>query len=193
MTTIISAVLRHDNHQAPYAESRPLELTTLELAPPLPGELLIRIDAAGVCHSDLSVINGDRPRPLPMALGHEATGLIEAMGDPADTKFAIGDRVVLVFLPACGECARCAGGEGYLCEAGAAANAFIAQRFDAAGLGVNLIALLRQFGYLILPPVVPIVLWILLNRPFLEGLVGWDFPTSEPAEATANNHTVDPS
>lgn len=122
MTTIISAVLRHDNHQAPYAESRPLELTTLELAPPLPGELLIRIDAAGVCHSDLSVINGDRPRPLPMALGHEATGLIEAMGDPADTKFAIGDRVVLVFLPACGECARCAGGEGYLCEAGAAAN-----------------------------------------------------------------------
>lgn len=78
-------------------------------------------------------------------------------------------------------------------QAGAAANAFIAQRFDAAGLGVNLIALLRQFGYLILPPVVPIVLWILLNRPFLEGLVGWDFPTSEPSEATANNHTVDPS
>lgn len=122
MTAIISAVLRREGNRAPFADSRPLELAALQLAPPLPGELLIRIDAAGLCHSDLSVVNGDRPRPLPMALGHEATGIVEAMGDPEDAKFAIGDRVVLVFLPACGECARCAGGEGYLCEAGAAAN-----------------------------------------------------------------------
>ncbi len=122
MTAIISAVLRQEGNQAPFAASRPLELVALELSPPLPGELLIRIDAAGVCHSDLSVVNGDRPRPLPMALGHEATGIIEALGDPADSAFAIGDRVVLVFLPACGECERCAAGEGYLCEAGAAAN-----------------------------------------------------------------------
>lgn len=122
MTAIVSAVLRREGNTAPFAESRPLELLALELAPPLPGELRVRIDAAGICHSDLSVVNGDRPRPLPMALGHEATGIVEALGDPAETAFAVGDRVVLVFLPACGECARCAAGEGYLCEPAAAAN-----------------------------------------------------------------------
>ena len=120
--TIVSAVLRESGCTAPYAASRPLELQELELAPPRPGELLVRIDAAGLCHSDLSVVNGDRPRPLPMALGHEATGIVETLGDPDDTAFAVGDRVVLVFLPACGECARCAAGEGYLCEPAAAAN-----------------------------------------------------------------------
>lgn len=122
MTRIIAAVLRSEGHTAPFAESRPLELLPLDLAPPLPGELLIRIDAAGLCHSDLSVVNGDRPRPLPMALGHEATGIVEALGDPADVAVNVGDRVVLVFLPACGECVRCAAGEGYLCEPAAAAN-----------------------------------------------------------------------
>ena len=65
-------------------------------------------------------------------------------------------------------------------QAGQAANAFIAQRFDAAGINVEVLALVRQFGYLILPPVVPIVLWILLNRPFLESLVGWDEDAEEP-------------
>lgn len=122
MTKIISAVLRREGHGAPFADSRPLDLVPLDLAPPRPGELLVRIDAAGICHSDLSVVNGDRPRPLPMALGHEATGLIEALGDPEDPSFAVGDRVVLAFLPACGECARCAAGEGYLCEPATAAN-----------------------------------------------------------------------
>jgi alcohol dehydrogenase len=82
----------------------------------------VRIDAAGLCHSDLSVVNGDRPRPLPMVLGHEATGIVEALGNADDTRFAVGDRVVLVFLPSCGECARCAAGETYLCANGAAAN-----------------------------------------------------------------------
>ncbi len=63
-------------------------------------------------------------------------------------------------------------------QAGAAAQAYIAQQYDAIGISVELIALLRQFGYLILPPVVPIVLWILLNRRFLEGLVGWENATA---------------
>ncbi len=122
MTRITAAVLRHEGSATPYATSKPLEIAQLELAPPRPGELLVRIDAAGICHSDLSVVNGDRPRPLPMALGHEASGIIEALGDPHDSGFAIGDRVVLVFLPACGECRRCAAGEGYLCETAATAN-----------------------------------------------------------------------
>lgn len=122
MPTITSAVLIREGSTAPFAESRPLQVMSLELAPPRPGELLVRIDAAGVCHSDLSVVTGDRPRPLPMALGHEATGIVEALGDPEDAGFDIGDRVVLVFLPACGECARCAAGEGWLCEPASAAN-----------------------------------------------------------------------
>ena len=82
----------------------------------------MRIEAAGLCHSDLSVINGDRPRPMPMALGHEAVATVVALGDADDRLFAVGDRVVLAFLPACGECVRCVSGEGYMCPNGAAAN-----------------------------------------------------------------------
>lgn len=78
--------------------------------------------------------------------------------------------------------------EGYgvlAAQAGQAANAYVTQRFDAIGLNINLIALLRQFGYLILPPVVPVVMWILLNRRFLEGLVGWEDETN-PADDSPN-------
>lgn len=120
---ITAAVLdRSGDQPRPYRHQEPLRLALLALDDPRPGELLIRIDAAGLCHSDLSVVNGDRPRPMPMALGHEATGIVEALGMPDDTQFATGDRVVLVFLPACGACVRCQSGEGYLCAAGAAAN-----------------------------------------------------------------------
>lgn len=120
---ITSAVLRQTGgHARPYADHGPLELATLTLDPPRAGELLIRIDAAGLCHSDLSVVNGDRPRPMPMALGHEATGIVEATGTPDDSGFKVGDRVILAFLPACGECARCQAGETFMCSQGAAAN-----------------------------------------------------------------------
>jgi alcohol dehydrogenase len=121
--TITAAVLDAcGTHARPYAESLPLRLAQVELADPQPGELLVRIDAAGLCHSDLSVINGDRMRPMPMVIGHEATGIVEALGSADDTAFAVGDRVVLAFLPVCGECLRCHSGEGYLCARGAAAN-----------------------------------------------------------------------
>ena len=106
--------------RTPTAE--PLRLAELDLAAPGPGELLLRIDAAGLCHSDLSVVNGDRVRPTPMALGHEATGDRRGVGVGADSVFALGDRVVLSFLPACGGCARLRPGEGYLCAPAAAAN-----------------------------------------------------------------------
>ena len=120
---IIAAVLAQSgDHPRPYAQSTPLEVKPLELAEPRPGEVLLRIDAAGICHSDLSVINGDRARPMPMALGHEAAGTVLALGDPGEPGLAVGDRVVLVFLPSCGQCVRCLSGEGYLCEVAAAAN-----------------------------------------------------------------------
>lgn len=105
----------------PYADSLPLSLETVRLDPPGPGEVQVAIKAAGLCHSDLSVINGDRPRPLPMALGHEAAGVIEALGEGV-TDLMLGDHVVLAFMPACGECGPCGAGRPALCEPGAAAN-----------------------------------------------------------------------
>jgi alcohol dehydrogenase len=121
-----AAVLSQMGAAHPYADSRPLSVETVTLAPPGPGEVLVAIKAAGLCHSDLSVINGDRPRPLPMALGHEAAGVVEALGPSLElggvTDLRIGDHVVMVFMPSCGHCDPCAGGRPALCEPGAAAN-----------------------------------------------------------------------
>src|SRR2546429_1864312 len=121
-----AAVLHQIGQPAPYAQSRPLRIETLDLDPPGPGELLVKLRAAGLCHSDLSVINGDRPRPVPMALGHEAAGVVEeigplegGVGGPA---LKPGDHVVLVFVPSCGHCEPCAEGRPALCEPGAVAN-----------------------------------------------------------------------
>lgn len=116
-----AAVLRSMGASRPYADSRPLTIETVTLDPPGPGEVQVRIRAAGLCHSDLSVINGDRPRPLPMALGHEAAGEVEVLGEGVDD-LAVGDHVVMVFMPSCGHCAPCAEGRPALCEPGAAAN-----------------------------------------------------------------------
>lgn len=122
MSQSITAAVLHQSGQIarPYAGSLPLTIKTLTLDPPRPGELLVRISAAGLCHSDLSVVNGDRARPTPIVLGHEATGIVEALGDPNDIGFAVGDRVVLNFLPQCGSCARCRAGESWMCSVGAA-------------------------------------------------------------------------
>jgi alcohol dehydrogenase len=118
---IRAAVLNQAGLPAPYAQSRPLAIETLDLGEPGKGEVLVRIAAAGLCHSDLSVINGDRPRPVPMALGHEASGIVERVGeDVAD--LAPGDHVVMVFVPSCGHCNPCAEGRPALCEPGAASN-----------------------------------------------------------------------
>ncbi len=116
-----AAVLGAMGASAPYAISKPLVIEELELDPPGPGEVLVRIKAAGLCHSDLSVINGDRPRPTPMALGHEAAGIVEEVGQGV-RDLARGDHVVCVFVPSCGHCAPCAEGRPALCEPGAVAN-----------------------------------------------------------------------
>src|SRR6476469_9697282 len=118
---IRAAVLNAIGAKAPYVDSKQLTIEDVELAPPGHGEVLVRIGAAGLCHSDLSVINGDRPRPMPMALGHEAAGVIEQLGDGV-TDLNRGDHVVLVFVPSCGHCGPCAEGRPALCEPGAVAN-----------------------------------------------------------------------
>lgn len=118
---INAAVLRKMDARRPYAVSRPLSIETLDLSPPGPGEVLVRIAAAGLCHSDLSVINGNRPRPMPMALGHEASGVVAALGDGV-ADLQLGDHVVIVFMPSCGHCIPCAEGRPALCEPGATSN-----------------------------------------------------------------------
>src|SRR5690349_1145572 len=112
---IRAAVLEAMGAPRPYAQSKPLSIAQVELNAPGPGEILVKMGAAGLCHSDLSVINGDRPRPTPMALGHEAAGIVEQIGAGVDD-LKKGDHVVLVFVPSCGHCAPCAEGRPALCE-----------------------------------------------------------------------------
>ena len=119
---IQAAVLRQSGLPAPYAQSRPLEIAELDLGPPGRGEVLVKIAAAGLCHSDLSVIDGTRPRPTPMALGHEAAAIVEETGEGV-SDLKVGDHVVLVFVPSCGRCGPCVSGRPALCEPGAKANA----------------------------------------------------------------------
>nr|WP_022977735.1 zinc-dependent alcohol dehydrogenase family protein [Nevskia ramosa] len=116
-----AAVLREMGLPAPYAQSKPLSIETISLAPPGPGELLVRMTAAGLCHSDLSVIDGSRPRIMPMALGHEAAATVVECGAGV-AAYAPGDNVVFSFVPACGHCQPCATGRAALCEPGAKAN-----------------------------------------------------------------------
>jgi alcohol dehydrogenase len=119
---IEGAVLRHAPATSPYRDTRPLEVTPVDLSDPEFGELLVRIEAAGLCHSDLSVIDGNRPRPVPMLLGHEAAGVVEAVGEGV-RDVEVGDHVVLVYVPSCGACKFCVSGKPALCGTAAAANA----------------------------------------------------------------------
>jgi alcohol dehydrogenase len=118
---INAAILNKMGLAAPYERSKPLAIEEVELDPPQDGEVLVKIGAAGLCHSDLSVIDGNRPRPTPMVLGHEAAGIVEKVG-PGVEDLTAGDHVVMVFVPSCGHCLPCAEGRPALCEPGAAAN-----------------------------------------------------------------------
>ncbi len=116
-----AAVLHEMMLPRPYAQSKPLAVETLDLDPPGPGEVMLRIRAAGLCHSDLSTINGDRPRQMPMVLGHEAAGEVVEIGlGGSDLK--VGDHVIAVFVPSCGRCMPCMEGRPALCEPGAKSN-----------------------------------------------------------------------
>lgn len=118
---IIGAVLERSGDPQPYGRSRPVSLATVDLEGPGEHELLVRVDAAGVCHSDLSVVNGDRPRDLPMLLGHEAAGIVLEVGAGV-VDIVPGDLVVATFLPRCGVCRACSTDGRVPCEAGSAAN-----------------------------------------------------------------------
>jgi S-(hydroxymethyl)glutathione dehydrogenase/alcohol dehydrogenase len=97
-----------------HGPGEPLAVCELELAPPGPDEVLVRILATGICRSDLSYIDGKWPTPLPIVLGHEGAGMIEAVGDGVPGE-RVGEPVVLTFSPACGRCRLCLAGRSNLC------------------------------------------------------------------------------
>jgi NDMA-dependent alcohol dehydrogenase len=96
----------------------PFEVVELELDPPSRDEVLIRYEAAGLCHSDLHLTSGDMVPRFPLVGGHEGAGVVEKVG-PGVTKVAAGDHVVCSFMPACGHCRYCSTGRQGLCDLGA--------------------------------------------------------------------------
>lgn len=96
----------------------PPQLEEVELAAPRAGELLIRIEAAGVCHSDYHYMTGDLTAPLPLVLGHEGAGIVEELGPGTSGRVRVGDRVALLWRPRCGRCDACIAGNPVLCELG---------------------------------------------------------------------------
>jgi Zn-dependent alcohol dehydrogenase len=118
---IKAAVLYSMGKERPYHESKPLVIEEVELQNPRSGEILVKMHAAGLCHSDLSVIDGNRPRQVPMVLGHEAAGEVVELG-PGVTDVSVGDHVVFSFVPICGHCRHCMTARPALCENGVEAN-----------------------------------------------------------------------
>lgn len=118
---IRAAIIRGAGATRPYAASRPIAIEEIDLAPPGPGEALVTIRAAGVCHSDLSLLTGDVVLPMPIAIGHEAAGVVAALGAGVDD-LAIGDHVVTLFAAPCSKCVSCLEGRPTKCAAASRAN-----------------------------------------------------------------------
>ena len=115
-----AAVLFDMGLPRPFSKSKPIKVIDIDLDPPGFDEVLVKVSAAGLCHSDLSVVNGNRPRAMPMVLGHEGSGVVAAIGEGVEN-FKIGDHVVFVFVPSCGKCIPCKEGRPALCDPGLAA------------------------------------------------------------------------
>ena len=122
----------------------------IDLDAPKTGEVLIRLAASGLCHSDEHVVTGDAPMPLPLIGGHEGAGVVEDVG-PGVVGLQPGDHVVCGFVPACGRCGPCSTGHQNLCDMGAGI-AYGRQvdgtsRHHAAGEDLNLMCLLGTFAH----------------------------------------------
>ncbi|MGH2458148.1 MAG: Zn-dependent alcohol dehydrogenase [Chloroflexota bacterium] len=102
-----------------YEAGQPIQIEDLTIENPHAGEVMVRVAAGGVCHSDLHVMNGDLTAPLPIVLGHEGAGIVEKVGDGV-TDFQPGDHVVLLWRASCGQCRDCLSGRPALCGMGTA-------------------------------------------------------------------------
>lgn len=112
----MKAAVVYKNAPHPFTETKPVRIEEVELGGPGPGEVLVQVMAAGLCHSDLSAIEGVRPRKMPYVPGHEAAGIVREVGEGV-TRVKPGDHAVLYFVANCGECVPCDRGEPYLCNA----------------------------------------------------------------------------
>lgn len=110
-----SAILRTIGATEPYSISKPISIEEVTIDLPQDVELLVKVVGAGLCHSDLSIINGSRPRNLPMALGHEGSGEVVEVGN-AISDVKVGDHVVFQFSASCGRCSNCLSGRPQICE-----------------------------------------------------------------------------
>ena len=119
---IRAAVLRESGLPRPYCESKPLQIEEVELDGPKRGEVLVQIKAVGLCHSDLVAINGERGKPMPIVIGHEAAGIVVELGGGVQG-FDKGDHVVPTYVASCGHCEMCAVGRPALCEPATMTNA----------------------------------------------------------------------
>lgn len=102
-----------------YEAGQPLAIEDVEVLPPQVGEVTVRMQAAGICHSDLHVMKGDLPMPSPIILGHEGAGIVEAIG-PGVTTVQPGDHVIPIWRASCGRCEYCLNGKPALCDMGTA-------------------------------------------------------------------------
>ena len=117
-----AAILRTTSAQRPFSVSKPLSIEEVELDPPKRGEVLIKVKAVGLCHSDLVAITVERAKPMPIVIGHEAAGIVEEIGQDVQG-FAVGDHVVPSYVASCGRCEMCSVGRPALCEPATIANA----------------------------------------------------------------------
>ncbi|MEU8523905.1 Zn-dependent alcohol dehydrogenase [Streptomyces sp. NBC_01216] len=128
------------------AVGSPLEITGIELPEPGPGRVRVRLAAAGVCHSDLSLSDGTMRVPVPAVLGHEGAGTVVSVGEGVE-HVAVGDGVVLNWAPSCGACHHCSMGEVWLCaDALTGAGAVYAVTEDGTELhpGLNVAAFAEE-------------------------------------------------
>ena len=154
----------------------------VEFADPKPGEVLIKMVASGMCHSDDHAVTGDLEVAIPTIGGHEGAGIVEKIG-PNVRDVEVGDHVVLSFIPSCGKCRWCSTGYSNLCDLGAVimggAQLDGTYRATARGKDVGSLALLGTFGnYAVVPEasVVKIHKWIPLEKACLVGCgvtTGW--------------------
>jgi NDMA-dependent alcohol dehydrogenase len=122
----------------------------IELDPPGQGEVLVKLAASGMCHSDEHLVTGDLPFALPIVGGHEGAGIVEEVG-PGVTTLVPGDRVVFGFIPACGRCPSCSTGHQNLCDMGEILASGLqvdgTSRHHAAGLDLHLMCMIGTFAH----------------------------------------------
>ena len=137
-----------------YEANTPLQVVEVEQQGPQSGEARVRVKAAGICHSDWHIMNGDWPLPLPMALGHEAAGVVEEVG-PGVVNVKPGDHVIFSFRPQCGRCLYCSLGRSILCDGHKSARFAMldgSHRLRRDGQNINQMARIGTFSEFVVCP-----------------------------------------